>query len=551
MANFITRAIRGLFRKGVPHQVTKFLGRDVVQGAEKLLDPRRAAAAARTSTLEEFSEFLGGKIVIANTPGKEAWYSKLIGMHEGWKGGAGYAEQGGFIALHPELAKKSFKETAISYGLSPEVAGRAVESEGFLKAVLYHESLERGMAGRFATMRQMPAKHFGSQVLVGEAGFIKEMGDKELETIFRTIRGRRKEERAAFRFGYNLFSADHGAWNTISGFPKTGMAAQSRPVATDFGSRSDPLRAIARGLGISFENMLRSPKWKEALASAKVVKQLGEGSFGKAELLETLFEGKAVQMVRKTLKPQRELEKLISSAANEKFYRRALDMSREAKAYRELGETPLVPSLYGGGASARDPIYMEFMSSGRMLADVTSTPAMAEKFRLPEHVRKQLTETIEAAAEKGIVNTDIHGGNILYDPIERKAAWIDWGLAGFGTGRHEAFEEMTRKAASIPGIMYSKRSIRELARGKRKPSPAEMKAMGSADTVNAVVEQRVSAIKGEKIKEASTRVIKKRKPINNRQIAEQLNSDKQQIWDNAYFGGRNHVRRKSASSTVR
>lgn len=213
------------------------------------------------------------------------------------------------------------------------------------------------------------------------------------------------------------------SFNPVEGMSEQGINAATRKKNTDFGSRVDPARAIARGIGISLERMTKTPGWQKALEGGKVLRKLGEGRQGRAWLMEQTFqlEGKAQPFyyVRK---------ELIGGGSG--------PLMHEASFLRELGETASVPSYYH---LSNKGLYQEFMEgvSAKDWKNWTSETSLSARLfarlkgerPIPELAQQQLLETAEVALKKGIFNPDIHSENVLINPKTGGAAWIDWGLA--------------------------------------------------------------------------------------------------------------------------
>jgi len=109
------------------------------------------------------------------------------------------------IMMSPEILRKTAIERAVKGGLSREAATKAVQSEEFLSTNLYHEVLEKQSKERFLSLTKMPTQHEASQVLIGEGGFIQQVGNKDIEQLYSAIRKGRKEEFAAFSAGLEGF----------------------------------------------------------------------------------------------------------------------------------------------------------------------------------------------------------------------------------------------------------------------------------------------------------------------------------------------------------
>lgn len=233
----------------------------------------------------------------------------------------------------------------------------------------------------------------------------------------------------------NHFSGRDDVHNSIEGLKHGGIAEQKRKEMTDFGSGYDPIRALAKTMGKTFEELVGSKGFREALTGGKTVKELASGAFGKAELMEGMFEGQAFKFVRKT---QHEFEKSVdiiykNSVARDKnitremateFVQKNWGFQKEAEAMRELGLTETVPSAY---MESGKELFMEAMP-GKSISEVFKSGG-----ELPQEAQQAIYRTIDEAAQKKIMNMDIHYGNLLYDPESQRMSWIDWGASTLQT----------------------------------------------------------------------------------------------------------------------
>lgn len=210
--------------------------------------------------------------------------------------------------------------------------------------------------------------------------------------------------------------------NGFDGMPHGGLGAEQRKLLTDFGSKYDSVRAMAKALGTTFENLTKKPGFRRALRMGKEIEILGEGSYGQAKLFQAEYKGKQFQFVKKQLNITDELKKAIILSKDPEYYSTGLELANEARALRELGKTSASPSLYGHMDEA---LYMEYMPGQRLSTYIRENPTK----ELPSFAVNQLRETVVKAAEKGFLNPDIHAGNIMYDPISKRVGMIDWGLA--------------------------------------------------------------------------------------------------------------------------
>jgi len=244
---------KGLFG-GISRAVTKFMGKKAAPGAAKLLDPRKAAKMAQGQTLEEFTQALGNQNVLLGTRGTRMVERELeqtfaaggspeaiealllrktriqiMSEKKGLASAATLVAPGvpAIAYVHPEKAARELVGVAVSKGVPRELAEKVTKSEDFLKTIMYHEHLEAQVFARFPGKELMKSRkpgvvHGAGQVILGEAGFVKAMGNKELERFFTLLRKTKMEEKT--------FAAG------LEAFGETGQASVLRKLTTDFGS---------------------------------------------------------------------------------------------------------------------------------------------------------------------------------------------------------------------------------------------------------------------------------------------------------------------------
>lgn len=195
---WLTRAFGSLFPKKAAPEVVAYMGESIA--GKGLLSPARAASMAKGETLESFAgklrgELTGQNIDIWTFRGKEgtAQYQELLqefGTAHGVdvtaaKAGAFSVEMEGkrTVLMDVGSLRESFGRVSQRLG----APGKAVESEQFLNTVLYHEVLE-AQSHAALTLRSKMGGHASSQVLIGEGGFVKHIGDKNLEKLMYKIR---------------------------------------------------------------------------------------------------------------------------------------------------------------------------------------------------------------------------------------------------------------------------------------------------------------------------------------------------------------------------
>tara|TARA_Y100000310_G_scaffold343497_2_gene451433 strand:- start:179 stop:4609 length:4431 start_codon:yes stop_codon:yes gene_type:complete len=232
------------------------------------------------------------------------------------------------------------------------------------------------------------------------------------------------------------------------GLQHGGMAQQMRKSMTEFGSGWDPARKlIQEGIEQGFKRDVVEGAFRSSLREGKVVQALGSGTFADTVLMETQFGGKTIRYARKTISPQAEgrLEALIenkrltnpqvAAMSGEEFGKYAdefraakrsdFDIGHEASILQKLEGAPAAPSFY---MKEGDSLFMEAMP-GDTLYKQTSKRSFSARHQVPEEAMAELTDTARVAAERGIVNLDIHGLNVMFDPKSGHASWLDWGGA--------------------------------------------------------------------------------------------------------------------------
>lgn len=213
------------------------------------------------------------------------------------------------------------------------------------------------------------------------------------------------------------------SYNTIEGLGHGGMAGDLRKKLTEFGSGWDPLRKLAnrmfgKGRGNAFKKMTKNKEFREALVGGEVIRELGEGLYGKAHLMEATYRGEKFQYVRKNIESSiAEKWAMFGEDMAPSIPTRKAALKTEYKALRRLSDrTSPTPYYYSKESSE---LYMEFMS-GKTLNKMEE---------VPEHIVAKIRQEAEIAGKRGVFNPDIHRGNILYDEPTGRVAWLDFGLA--------------------------------------------------------------------------------------------------------------------------
>lgn len=245
--------------------------------------------------------------------------------------------------------------------------------------------------------------------------------------------------------------------NPIEGMSEKGIGPKLRKENTVFGSKHDRLKLFLELIENSTNLGAKQAdkNFLELLKSGEVVRPLGEGVFGKAELMRLSIPGmeKPLEYVRKTSKLSRkEIAEQVIAARK----RRSADMpwrigqkgedayiegseafkaylpSKEASALQKFGEeSEVIPNLYGFDRETNE-IFMEAMP-GRTLQSWKDEyfakgmdPSVFDSLNLTK-IEQEIGEQSKVFAKAGRQNLDIHTGNILFDPETSRVSWIDQG----------------------------------------------------------------------------------------------------------------------------
>lgn len=219
----------------------------------------------------------------------------------------------------------------------------------------------------------------------------------------------------------SLFSGRDDESNTLEGLRHGGLSQRMRRDMTPFGSGWDPMRALAKEAGLSLEKFVAQPHMKLALASGDVIKELGQGAFGKVHLMESSVH---INGTERTFKYAR---KTVLSEENKLF--------REVRNQRKLQDLN-APSVYGYSGNQ---IYMEafqgksaysIMRSGGQLP--RSFVEDLEKFIPEMHNRGishvDMTRDVNRLLGKEGASGEMVPHNIIMTP-EGRAGVIDYGSA--------------------------------------------------------------------------------------------------------------------------
>lgn len=223
----------------------------------------------------------------------------------------------------------------------------------------------------------------------------------------------------AFGIASSLFGKSNDGYNNIEGLHpgSEGLGTQMVRRYSDFGSKWNPLKTLAKAIFKSdrkpFESLIKSSGFQKALEEGTVLKELGQGRFGTALLVETTYKGQKFKYVKKNIKGiENPFLETISEA------KRIEVLKSEFETLKKV-EGGIAPSAYGH-STRKNELYMELMP-GKPVEDLRE--------ELSESAIDQIRKEIDEVSKRGIENPDIHAGNIMYDPETSKVSWIDWGLA--------------------------------------------------------------------------------------------------------------------------
>lgn len=220
----------------------------------------------------------------------------------------------------------------------------------------------------------------------------------------------------------SLFSGRDDESNTLEGLRHGGLSQRMRRDMTPFGSGWDPMRALAREAGLSLEKFVAQPHMKLAMASGDVLRELGQGTFGKVHLMES-----SVKIGEKEHTFQYARKSVMEGDRTEMFH--------EVKNQRRLQDLNS-PSVYGWSGNQ---IYMEPMEGRGAYAHMRSGQALPESFIsdlekfIPEmHNRgiahMDMTRDVNRLLSKSGPSGEIVPHNIILTK-EGRAGVIDYGMS--------------------------------------------------------------------------------------------------------------------------
>lgn len=234
----------------------------------------------------------------------------------------------------------------------------------------------------------------------------------------------------------SIFSGRDDEYNTIEGLRHGGLSQRMRRDMTPFGSGWDPMRALAREAGLSLEKFVAQPHMKLAMASGDVVRELGQGTFGKVHLMES-----SVKIGEKEHTFQYARKSVFDNSDK-------MDIFHEVKAQRKLQDLN-APSVYGWSGNQ---VFME------PIKGVSASSHLRAGKQLPESFISDLEKFIPEMHSRGMAHMDsardvnrllgksgasgeIIPHNMILTP-EGRAAVIDYGSTMRPSTRTEVMHQM-------------------------------------------------------------------------------------------------------------
>lgn len=247
-------------------------------------------------------------------------------------------------------------------------------------------------------------------------------------------------------------SAKDDDYNTIEGLRHGGVAEFIRKQLTEFGSGWDSARALAKSIykeaseKEAFELLRKSPEWKQMLKSADEIAPLAHGAMGTTYLMQGRFKDQSVQFIKK-------IGKVPEGVVGYKGGKEVTDAMRLESIKREGSsllkmEDRISPSFYGYEESS-NTLYMELMKG-----DTLNNLVQKENALVPlEDIIRKTKRELAIAADRGVLNRDLTMNNIMYDPINKRVSWIDFGEATmFNPIKELADEKFEQMSTDLEGL---------------------------------------------------------------------------------------------------
>jgi endonuclease YncB( thermonuclease family)/tRNA A-37 threonylcarbamoyl transferase component Bud32 len=324
-------------------------------------------------------------------------------------------------------------EDVVSRTPAQQIETRARQEEAGMWSLARYKAIHRATEaiGNPLTYNTLTEKtKLGENLNLGAyASFLEGLGteNRQLtleETVLSSRLGKILKNQYSAAAYQHRFSGKDDNYNTIEGLhpQSNGPGAQKVQENTEFGSGWDPIRAMARTIykGLdeqaAFDKLRRSSKWMSALEGAKEIKQLSYGSYGTTFLMEGKIGKQSFNFIKKI--PETPLyNDFIPNLPNKSKRLAAL---KEEASIMPLVENRIAPSLYGFKGES---LYMELMP-GKTVHELIQEGTPIPKKQIEDTIRNEISKI----SKSGIVNTDIHTGNIMFDQSTQNVSWIDWGM---------------------------------------------------------------------------------------------------------------------------
>jgi len=199
---------------------------------------------------------------------------------------------------------------------------------------------------------------------------------------------------------------------------KNSLGARSIKDISDFGSKYDAVKGLAKALGQNTDDLIKSKMFQESLRQGKRVKKLGEGGFGETWQYETVVGGQKFSYARKEI-----LESTRKNFGDIPMIMEPIEKSfiTEVKALKQTGRHGITPTAYG---SDKDILYMELMS-GKDAFQLINKQGIS----LPDSAIAEARREAKEMAKKGVLHKDIAHRNIMWDKGKGRVAIIDLGVS--------------------------------------------------------------------------------------------------------------------------
>jgi endonuclease YncB( thermonuclease family)/tRNA A-37 threonylcarbamoyl transferase component Bud32 len=293
-------------------------------------------------------------------------------------------------------------------------------------------------------------EHFGGKKLFDLKGSAKETLSSigsENKTPATLPRSKSFSSEMLKELSVNSFSGRDDAHNVVEGLHPNagpnGMGSDIIKKNSPFGSGLDRLRVIAtkaiKGVDkeIAYKSFRESDEFQSALSLGKEIKEISSGDFGTTSLMETTIKGKKFRYIKKVpLSREAEKDRFVLSSYEERTEALRSEFSMLSKV-----EKGISPSPYGYD-KATDSMFMELMP-GKSVAEI-----IEQGGEVPKNIKRVMRKEALRAAKEGVVNPDIHYGNIMYEAQSKRFSWVDFGSARQAEKTRSAIAESTQEMHS-------------------------------------------------------------------------------------------------------